>query len=337
MYELDVLKVGKERDATAITARFTRPDTATRAHVVVDAGWKADADTVVAMLQRYEAPGVDVALLTHPDGDHIGGMGVLFNHFHVGTLVMHRLDLRGGADLDAAEAVKELAEKAIAAGTQILEPTPGLSLLGGALTILGPSDDYYAQLVIEQRGQTIAKALAGALRGAVRSLADRLLQDLPEEEVPFDDGPGCGPRNNSSVIALLRLDGKRVLLTGDAGVPAVEAALDYAQANAIDATRASIVQIPHHGSRRNASSVLLDRMLGPIGQAETGESFVSVISDTDRKHPSGRVVNAYARRGYPYFWTADGPKLWASADAPPRPDYGPAPPGRPLAEYDDDQ
>lgn len=75
MYDLDILSAGKEKDADAITARFTRPDTGAVAHMVVDTGWQDDGDTVVAMLQRYEAPSVDIAILTHPDGDHIGGMG----------------------------------------------------------------------------------------------------------------------------------------------------------------------------------------------------------------------------------------------------------------------
>jgi beta-lactamase superfamily II metal-dependent hydrolase len=335
MYEIDVLKVGNEKDADAITVRFTRPDTGVMAHVVIDAGWQADGDTVVAMLERYGAPKVDVAIVTHPDGDHIGGMGKVFDRFIVDRLLIHRIHQRGGATLPAAKAVQELVAKAESGGTTVTEPKPGLDWGNGALTILGPSDEYYNQLVAEELGGAVAKTATLALREAFRSLADRILDHLPIE-VPFDDGPGCGPRNNSSVITLLRLDDKRVLLTGDAGVPAINAALDYAEAASLDAVRPTLVQIPHHASRRNASSALLDRMLGPIGQDSAGVSFVSVVSETDPKHPAGRVVNAYKRRGYPYVWTADCPKLWSSPDAPPRPDYFPAAMGQPLAELDDD-
>src|SRR4051812_44192970 len=112
MYEVDVLEAGKEKDADAITLRFTRPDTGTLAHLVIDAGWQPDGDTVVRMLDRYDAPYVDVAIVTHPDGDHIGGMGKVFDAFSVEHLIIHRLHERGGDGLPAAEAVEELISKA---------------------------------------------------------------------------------------------------------------------------------------------------------------------------------------------------------------------------------
>jgi beta-lactamase superfamily II metal-dependent hydrolase len=337
MYELDVLNVGKEKDGDAITARFTRPDTGTMAHIVVDAGWQDDGDKVVAMLQRYEAPSVDVAILTHPDGDHIGGMGKIFDDFHVENLLINRLDLRGGADLPAAKAIKELVEKAEDGGSTILEPRPGLAFANGALTILGPSTDYYDELVQEQLEEAglAEKAVSLGIREAVRTLTDRVLSYLPVE-VPFNDGPGATARNNSSVITLLQVDGERILLTADAGVSAIERALDYAGSVGLDAELPTRVQIPHHGSRRNGSSAMLNRLLGPMKGERQGTAFVSVVSKTDPKHPAGRIVNAFKRRGYPYFWTAGNSLCWHSPDAPKRDDYSPAVEGPVLAELADD-
>jgi beta-lactamase superfamily II metal-dependent hydrolase len=336
MYELDVLGVGNEKDADAITARFTRPDNGAMAHIVIDAGWQADGEKVVKMLERYEAPSVDLAIVTHPDGDHIGGMGKVFDHFKVKVLVLHRLDQRGGAGLPAADAVKELVEKAQACGTEVTQPRPGMTFAQGALTVLGPSDDYYNQLVQEQlvEAGTVAKSLG--LREAVKALSDRVLGLLPTE-VPFGDGPGTKGRNNSSVVNLLQVDGQRILLTADAGVPAIESALDYAKSIGYAAEQPTVVQIPHHGSRRNGSSALLDRLLGGATEGRRGEAFVSVVSDDDPKHPAGRIVNAYKRRGYPYFWTANNKSLWwHSPDAPPRYDYSMAAEGPILAELADD-
>ncbi len=340
MYEIDVLSAGNEKCADAITMRFTRADTGGVAHVVIDAGWQDDGDKVVAMLERYGAPKVDLAIVTHPDGDHIGGMAKVFERFAVDILLMHRIDQRGGDELTGADAVQQLAEMADAQGTEVIQPEPGQTF-GGVLTVLGPSDEYYKELLEEQlRAGPVAKALklGAELREAFMPLADRLVKWLPMEEVPFDDGPGCGPRNNSSVITLLQVDGKRALFTADAGVPAINAALDYATANGLNAFVPDFVQIAHHGSRRNASTELLNRLLGPIGENRVGSAWVSVVSKTDPKHPAGRVANAYKRRGYPYFWTPDiiGSLWWASPDAPPRRDYGPAPEGPTLAEADDD-
>ena len=336
MHELDVIAVGNEKDADAIAARFTRPDNGATAHVVIDAGWQADGEKVVDVLeQHYKAPSVDVMLLTHPDGDHIGGMGKILDAFSVDRLILHRLDQRGGASLPAANAVKELVEKAEGKGTAVVEPRSGLTFAGGALTILGPSDEYYDQLVreeVEKASAPVAKSLN--LREAARALGDRVLGWLPVE-IPFDDGPGTNPRNNSSVITLLQLGNKRLLLTADAGVPAIERALDYADEARLPATKPDIVQIPHHGSRRNGSSALLDRMLGEATEEARGQSFVNVASKEDPKHPSGRIVNAYKRRGYPYFWTTGTSYCW-SEDAPARVGWGPATPGPTLAEPDDD-
>lgn len=339
MYEVDILQAGVQKDADAITARFTRADTGQMAHLVIDAGWQDDGTRVVDMVrQRYGSDHVDVALLTHPDGDHIGGMGTVIRELDVDYLLLHRIDQRGGSGLPAAGAVRDLVARAEENGTQVVEPYPGLQALGGVLTILGPDDDYYDALVGDQQAEARAKAagVTAALREAFRSAADRFLDALPIDEIPFDDGPGCGPRNDSCVITLMELDGTRALFTGDAGVPAIDKALDYAESVGRNACAPDLVQMPHHGSRRNASSALLDRLLGPLGGLDGGNSFVSVAGSIDPKHPAGRVVNAYRRRGYPTFWTAGESIRWNSPDAPPRPDYSPIAPLPPMAELDED-
>jgi hypothetical protein len=334
MYEIDILKSGEQKDADAIAARFTRPDNAQLAH-----GWQDDGDTVVEMVRnRYGTDHVDLAIVMHPDGDHIGGMGTVLRQLDVDQLLVHRIDQRGGGGLPAAAAVLDLVNVAEENGTDVVEPFVGLQAFGGAVTILGPDDDYYDGLVQEQRERGAAKSasVAAALMKAARTAKDRFLEALPVEEFPFDDGEGCGPRNNSSVITLVRLDARGALLTADAGVDALQRALDYAQSVGLDAAHPDLVQMPHHGSRRNASSESLDRVLGPIGRDHIGAAFVSVVGETDRSHPAGHLVNAYARRGYQSFWTAGNSIRWNSPDAPPRYDYHPLNPLPPMDESDDD-
>ena len=91
----------------------------------------------------------------------------------------------------------------------------------------------------------VAKSLG--LREAAKALRMRVL-DFLREELPFDDGPGTNPRNNSSVISLLQLGSRRILLTADAGVPAIERALDYADSEGHPAVQPNIVQIPTTGA-----------------------------------------------------------------------------------------
>lgn len=340
MFEIDFLKVGERASGDAICLRFTRPDTGTLAHVVIDSGWQDDGQRVVDFIRdRYATTNIDLLIVTHPDGDHIGGTGKVVRELSVAQLLIHRLDQRGGSGLNAADAVADLVAVASARGTTVVEPFQGQQYFGGALTCLGPDESYYQELLDEQRVREVSKAAAPSLLStlgeAARHYADRALGALPIE-VPFDEGPGPGPRNNSSVITFLQLDGKRMLLTADAGVPAIERALDFAVAVGLDACAPDLVQIPHHGSRRNASSALLDRLLGPIGGVNVGNAYVSVARDDNPKHPSGRVVNAYDRRGYPWNWTAGNPILYPSSDAPPRPDYYPLPVMAPMEELPDE-
>lgn len=340
MHEIDFLKAGDKKDAHAICMRFTRPDTGQLAHVVVDAGWQDDGDFIVEFIrERYgENSHMDLAIVTHPDGDHIGGMGKVVCGLEVGTLLIHRLDERGGSSFDEAKAVAELVSLAGENGTAVAEPFQGRQHFGGALTILGPSESYYQELLEEQRLQEAAKAapLLSSLRESARHLADRALEALPAEEVPFGEGPGPGPRNNSSTVILIQAEEFRALLTADAGAPAIEAALDFADSVGLNAVAPDLIQIPHHGSRRNATSAVLNRVLGPIGGIEVGNAYVSVCGQEDPKHPAGRVVNAYARRGYPWNWTAGSSIRRSSPDAPPRADYAPLPEMPPLEELPDE-
>src|ERR1700742_874615 len=298
MYELDFLKAGDKKDADAICLRFDRPDGGGRAVVVIDAGWQDDGDSVVDFVRhRFGTDRGDPAIVSHPDGDHIGGMGKVVRELDVAGLLVHRLDQRGGAALDAGGAVADLVKVAAENGTPVGEPFQGARYLGGALSVLSPSEAYYDELISEQRlreAQKTAEAAPGVLASlaqATLGLADRALGALPVE-IPFGEGRGPGPRNNSSTVILFAVEDFRALLTADAGVPALEAAIDFAPTLGLEAAAAALIQTPHPGSRRNASSPLLDRLLAPIGQEGVGSSYVSVCGRNDPKHPAGRVVNA---------------------------------------------
>jgi hypothetical protein len=61
-----------------------------------------------------------------------------------------------------------------------------------------------------------------------------------------------------------------------------------------------LVQIPHHGSRRNVSPAILDYLLGvrlAEGSEGRGWAIASAAKDDD-DHPRRVVLNARRRRGY---------------------------------------
>jgi beta-lactamase superfamily II metal-dependent hydrolase len=337
VYEIDFLPVGDGQDSgDAIAIRFTRPENGRYAHVVIDAGYQKSGEALVDHVQgHYGTDTIDLAVLTHPDADHIGGMGTVVRELDVGVLCVHRLGERGGAGLAAGDAVDELIDLAESRGTHVHEPWPGDTACGGAIRFLGPDEAWYEQLVEEQIVREISKAGfgRGRLLEAARALSDRLMSYLPVE-VPFDEGDGTSPRNETSIITMLELGDFRAVFTGDAGVEALERAWDYLDASGRGTWAPNFIQVPHHGSRRNASSATLDRLLGPTEQAATRTAFVSVVANAP-KHPAGRVVNAYARRGYRVFPTAGRGILEKSPDAPPRSGWVSLNPLGPMDEDDD--
>lgn len=333
-YEIDFLPVGDGEDSgDAIAMRFIRPDTGEWAHVIIDAGYEDDGEGLVQHVkQHYETSVIDLAILTHPDGDHIGGMGKVLQGLTVRELWLHNIGAHGGSSLPAAAAVKDLIYRAHREGTKVYEVWAGTQMFGGALTILGPDREYYDALVREQvEGPGKSVTFGKALREAAAGLFERITHTLGMDEAPFME-KDVTPRNNSSMITLLSLGEKRMLFTGDAGVPALERAWDKAEDMDVAASP-TLVQIPHHGSRRNGSSAWLDRLLGPAGQVVNGTAIVSAVAKSD-KHPSGKIVNAHARRGCSVLATA-GNSVCHCNGTPTRLGWGPATPLPPMVEEDD--
>ena len=332
MFEIDFLPVGDTKSGDAIALRFTHPLSGEWVQVIVDAGFKDDGEALVDHVSRYyDSSVIDLAILTHPDGDHIGGMGEVLRGFEVRKLWLQDIGSHGGSSLPAARAIKELLTVAGEQGTDVYEVFAGDQEFDGALTIIGPDRGFYDELVTEQvSGVSPTTSVAKAALAATRGVWDRIGNVLGEE-IPFPEKE-VNPRNNSSTVTLLNLDGKRVLLTADAGVPALSRAWDYADSEGL-ADDLSFVQIPHHGSRRNGSSAWLDRLLGPTGQEPNRSAFLSVAPNSE-KHPSGRIVNAYERRGCYVIATAGVPQCFQE-ETPMRPGWSNAIPLGPMIEEDE--
>jgi hypothetical protein len=119
------------------------------------------------------------------------------------------------------------------------------------------------------------------------------------------------PSNESSVVQYANIHESKLLLTADAGVNALNEAADYAAVLGIPITSLTFVQIPHHGSRRNVSRLVLNRLLENPFHAEQRRQkprmhpFQPGVRHTrgakSSKHSSGVEQMSFPRTGLAFF------------------------------------
>ena len=115
----------------------------------------------------------------------------------------------------------------------------------------------------------------------------------------LDDEDTTSAKNNTSVITQLVVDGSRLLFTGDAGITALSHAVD----NMVcfpQTAELRLMQIPHHGSRRNLGPTILNRLVGlplPYGFTRNLSAVASTAWYGGPKHPHKAVMNALTHRG----------------------------------------
>jgi len=103
-----------------------------------------------------------------------------------------------------------------------------------------------------------------------------------------------------SIVQYAELVGEKILLTGDAGVKALEVAHSYAINLGISLPGLNRFQVPHHGSRRNLSTEILDKWLGAkLLDKPIQPLFWTAISASknDEDHPRKAVIRALVHRG----------------------------------------
>jgi beta-lactamase superfamily II metal-dependent hydrolase len=343
-YEVDFLPVGEEsKDGDAIALRYGNLDgsRSEQTVIVIDGGFKASGESLVEHIRsRYGTERVDMVLATHPDQDHVSGLEVVLEELEVGQLLMHQ-PWRHSARLTEARAegfihlaasrrlqeslkqTSDLEQIADRRRVPILEPFAGMQTANGTFRILGPSQIYYEELlpqILAPAGvRSVTKSI---LEAAVETVREKFVKETLDHETLRDDGV-TKPSNNSSVISLLTLGNTKLLFTGDAGIPALEDALDLLEADGFQPGDLRFVQVPHHGSRRNVGPSVLDRLLGEKGQtACRSTAFLSASQkNPDNTHPAKKVLNAFTRRGYAVHTTEGTAKLHHSPEAPERSGY----------------
>ena len=344
-FEIDFLPVGDgEKGGDAIALRFGKLD-GTRSEqvvIVIDGGTKESGENLVKHIQKYyKTDQVNFVISTHPDADHSSGLTVVLENLKVDNLWMHRPWIHAQDIKDAfkngritgkglKESIKKSLENAYELETiarrkeiPIFEPFSDLSKEDDQLIILGPSEEFYEDLLPNFR-ETPEQKEAIAWPEKLVTVAKEVIKWIAETwgmETLTDPEEGeTSAENNASIILLLQTDGEKFLFTSDAGVEALDNATNKAESLGIDLREVNFLQIPHHGSKHNVGPAILNRIIGERLQEQKHLKtvYISAPKNGDPKHPSRKVVNAFIRRGAKVFTTKGITMCQHSSDAPDR-------------------
>ena len=332
-YEVDYIPVGSgERSGDAIALRwgYLESGRGDQCVVVIDGGTEESGAALVEHIRHYyQTSRVDFMICTHCDADHASGLSVVVDQLRVGKLLMHEpwqyadeihklvtdgrvtkpsLTRRIEGGLKAAH---DLWESAARRRIEVVEPFSGWGTkqLDGTITVLGPTQAYYKQLLskfrcmpqtqtsrnvpfarMTQRESSLAmptsvKGLAANASKTNQYLLEQIgITGAPHTGQASDFLGTTSAENNSSAIIFLTACGHKMMFTGDAGVEALDAAITYGRKMGFSFSDLELFHVPHHGSENNIDSRVLDRIRSRV-------AVVSAAPDGAPRHPSSKVTN----------------------------------------------
>ena len=334
-YEISFMPVGKESqsgDAIALRTGNLHGGREEQTVILIDGGFQDTGEEVVKEILNFFGTNIiDVVVSTHPDQDHIGGLATVLEKLDVRALLMHQpWEFLPQSQLpDAVESTVALCKKAKERGIRILgQPFAdecAYNIIGGHMRVVGPSRDYYMKLLPEFDDDGKPAGMRQGIMNKATAIVDEVkswIYEARDKDSIGNDGE-TSATNNSSVMLEVTVDGRRLLFTGDAGIPALaEAAafMKYPRGNNF-----AVIQIPHHGSRHNVGTEILNQIVGDIGSQQNPQITAVVscaLKGESQKHPNKRVLNAFTRRGVECYKTQGKDIEWngfvTGHNAPPR-------------------
>lgn len=327
-YEIEFHSVASKKSGDAITMRY-QLEGVTTIHVV-DGGFQDTGENLTTHIRKhYDNPkSINHVVVTHNDADHAGGLRTILENFEVGELWMLRpweyaeeLLPRFTRYTSAENLRKRLREiysnlaaledLAMEKGVTIQSPFQGEAI--GAFTVLAPSKDRFKDLIVEsdKTPDAVAESASISAKGLLEATLEKVGRYIRalwgDENFSSED---TSAENEMSVVQYAHLLQHKVLLTGDVGREGLAEARDFAPSAGLSLPGIGIFQIPHHGSRRNLSSDLLNEWLGPKLSAPPEEGkhkFRAIVcaSKDDADHPRRAVIRAMKHRGAKVFSTEE--------------------------------
>lgn len=344
-YEIDYIGVKADKatkDADAICLRWKTGIARNGMPIykvgVIDGGFEAHGNAMIAHMNQYyfddaegaksnEKKTIDFVVVTHPDQDHAIGLKQVLKAFDVKKIYMNRPWLYVDELFDKVndgritkqslrerlrnnyKTIVDIENIAEENKIPIYEAFEG-TYVENEILILSPEKQFYLDLLVESEKTPLQEQAAfnqdglfGRIANAVKAYIVNKFEDWDIETLRENEETSA--ENETSVVLRGLVEGKGFLLTGDAGIRALNKAIDYMEQIGEDViSEISFYQIPHHGGRHNVSPSLLDRMVGQRvkkGATRNKTAFASVAEGSD--HPLKMVTNAYIRRGVSTYQT----------------------------------
>ncbi len=322
-FEIDFLNVESKKSGDAVPLRY-RIGNEMRIHVT-DGGFQNTGEKLTEHIKKYynNPYKIDAVIVSHPDGDHAGGLRTVLEDFRVSELWMLRPWLYANELInrfsrfsnvdnlvrrlkDIYPNIAALEKIAKAKGIPIYAPFQGTQI--GAFIVLAPTKQRYLDLVVasEKTPEAIKELTEQFLKQKqyyfekTISHSVSLVSSYWGQEIFSHEE--TSPENDMSVVQYASLCRQNILLTADAGRNALIEAAYYALLTRLPLQSIDHFQVPHHGSRRNVSTKILDLWLGerlPARFEEGYKKFNAIISASkgDTDHPRKAVVRACIHRG----------------------------------------
>ena len=326
-YEIDFIATKENKgNADAICFRYEKDGKFI--NVVYDGGSKVLANKLIKHLEEFYFkneyyPKIDYLICSHPDQDHASGLIEVIEKFEIDKIMMNipwnyiddiwdnvndgriskeSLEKRLKDDYPYVVEIEKLAKEK---GIEIIEGFEDKQI-NENLKILSPSKEFFIELLKKSKKTEYldeSNYKSNIYTESAKSTISNWIKELWSKDSLKEDVE-TSEENEMSIVLLGDMEENKFLLTGDVGLKGLEKAIEKGNIIGIPLTEINFYQIPHHGSRHNLSSSIMNKMVGNIvseGIKLKKVAYASVAYGSD--HPRKAVVNAFIRRGVQVYKT----------------------------------
>lgn len=313
-YEVHFLNLG---DADSIIIAYQKDATSVLRIALIDAGNVDDFTKIKSVIsRRWERDWIDIAVLTHPHKDHMGGFFGLLDdaNFVIKEFWLSKPWVRhSSANIEMptetesmhiynhptrkehADLYMNLLVKQVSGETKIVDVCQGHSSDIMPLSVVGPTLEF-GDLAAINMVSNFEEVEDDEEYDEYVDDAQMTDEDAVSVIDVEDEDSSCV--NPCSLILIFEPKGK-FLLTGDATRASLKAMIDEKP----EKFKKCVLKVPHHGSKHNLNSDLINR-LDPKQSA--------ICANGSKKHPNNSVVywlskfgNVYLTKKGHFYYTSE--------------------------------